>query len=194
MQSISITGPDALNLELPELLFGALRPPWLEEWEPMLTRIEQVLKNGNTIPYLQIAKLGYAIIQFYSSQRTEKVQFSYAQEIFQIVAHRIVSACIDGPVRDEVHDYMVEFGPLIKSACGPPPDYVIVLATVEPTQFGIDTPTESTTIMVDSIELPDRTTSVVRTAVFDACAHQLPANLQRVLGAQPPAPKPISFF
>ena len=193
METISVTGPDALNPELSELLFGAKRPPWHEDWLPLLTRIEKVLKEGNPVPYLQIAKLAYAVIVFYTSQRSEKVRFSYAQEMFQIIAHRLVSAC-DGAVRDEVHDYMVEFGPLIKSACGPSPDYIIILATTEPTQFGVDTPTECTTIMVDSIELPNRDIDVVRNAVFDACSTKVPANLQRMLGAQPPDPKPINFF
>ena len=94
MDTVSVTGPHALFHE--ELLFGSKRPPWLESWQPALQRIEQLLKEGQPIPYLLIAKLGYEIIIFYQEQLREKVRFSYAQEVFQIVANKIVEATPEG--------------------------------------------------------------------------------------------------
>ena len=189
MDAVSITGPHPLVRD--ELLFGAQKPPWLSKWLPAVERIEQILKEGHPIPYLLIAKLGYDIIIFYKEQARETVRFSYAQEIFQIVANKIVNATPSDSDNDTLHDFMSAFGPLITSACGAPPQFIIVLGSEEPTHFGVDTPANSNGIMID---VGDESDDTIKESVYLKIPSEFPANIQRALGTIPPQNNPISFF
>ena len=189
MDAVAITGQHPLYDD--KCLFGAKRPPWLTDWLPVLERIEQILKEGHPVPYLLIAKLGYEIIIFYKEQARESVRFSYAQEVFQIVANKIVSAAPGGPEQDNVHEFMSAFGPLITSACGAPPRFIVVLGSEEPTHFGIETPNDSTSVKVD---VDDNALDKIKEQVYIQIENEFPASIQRALGAQPPQHDPISFF
>jgi hypothetical protein len=192
MDAVTVTGPDALAHD--DLLFGAQKPPWLEDWLPALDRIEQILKEGQPIPYLLISKLGYDVIMFYAKQIHEKVRFSYAQEVFQIIANKIVAAAPEGELGDNVHEYLSAFAPLIKVACGPPPTYIVVLATETPTHFGVNTPKDSTQIVVDATGVDESNLGTIKQAVYEQSSAVFPASVQRALGSQPPEHNPISFF
>jgi len=192
MDVVSVTGPDALSHD--ELLFGAQKPPWLQDWLPALGRIEQILKDNQPIPYLLISKLGYEVIIFYANQLREKVRFSYAQEIFQIIANRIVAATPGGEFGDSVHEFLSAFAPLIKTACGPPPQFIVVLTTESPTHFGVNTPKDSTQVSIDTTGVEESNLGAIKQALYEECSTVFPANIQRALGAQPPEHNPISFF
>ena len=192
MDVVSITGPDALVYD--DLLFGAQKPPWLDDWLPALNRIEQILKEGQPIPYLLISKLGYNVIMFYAKNMHDKVRFSYAQEVFQIIANKIVAATPEGELGDSVHEFLSAFAPLIKTACGVPPQFIVVLATETPTHFGVTTPKDSTQIVVDATGVDESNLGTIKQSVYEESSKAFPASVQRALGSQPPEHNPISFF
>ena len=126
---VSITGPLAVGASR-DLLFGAEKSPWNDDWGPSALHIASCLQAGS-IPYTNIAALAFKVIMYYSkdTKSSATVVWSSAHEVMAMLKWKFGAAFDAAPEQDSalLTQYMSSFDVLVTTFCLPAPIEAIVL-------------------------------------------------------------------